>query len=91
MLTCYKNAAENETEMLFTVPLDGLKLRDPEESSTKNVIVLYNPNGQNVHPEYNELELLCKSAGKFNSWKELFTKALSSDESVSFFLSINTN
>lgn len=83
-LTCYKTVSENEDEKLLMIPLDGLKLRNSEDNSTKNVIALFHPSGQNVHPDYTELELLCKSAGKFNSWKESFTKALNSDEIVRF-------
>lgn len=83
-LTCYKSSAENENEKLLMISLDGLKLRNSEENSTKNVIVLFNPSGQNVHPDYKELELLYKSAGEFDTWKESFSKALNGDEIVSF-------
>lgn len=79
-LTCYKSAAENEDEKLLSIPLDGLKMRQ----SDGNVITLYNPSGQDVHPDYKELELLCKSTGKLNSWLQSFSKALNKDESVSF-------
>lgn len=85
-LTCYENTAEDKNDNLWVIPLNGLKLHNPKEHSTKLVIALFNPNGQNVHPDYKELELLCVNANEFDSWKASFSNALNNNhKSVSFF------
>lgn len=82
-LTCYENTAEDINDKLWMIPLNGLELRSSEE---KLVITLFNPNGQNVHPDYKELELLCESAVEFDSWTAAFSNALKNHhKSVSFF------
>lgn len=80
-LSCYK--APNESEQVFEIPLNGIEFRDTGESNN-HVITLFHSDGQNVHPNYKELELSCKSSGKFHAWRDSFLQAISSKENVSF-------
>lgn len=66
------------------IPLDGLKLRNSEDKAKKHVIALFNPSGQNVHPDYKELELLCKNSDEYSSWMESFSEALNNNKNVIF-------
>lgn len=68
------------------IPLDGLKLRNSEDTAKKLVIALFNPSGQNVHPDYKELELLCKNSDEYNLWVESFSNVLNNNENVSFIV-----
>lgn len=85
-LTCYKAAPGGENEKLFMIPLDGLKLRNSKENLETHVVALFNPNGQNVHPDYKELELLCNSADECISWMKSFSKALTNQKNVCFIV-----
>lgn len=48
-ISWYKD--EDEREKKFMLPLDGLKLRDVEQSfmSRKHTFALFNPDGRNVY------------------------------------------
>lgn len=59
------------------LPLDGLKLRDIEQSfmSRRHTFALFNPDGRNVYKDYKQLELSCETADEVDSWKASFLRA----------------
>lgn len=74
-MSWYKD--EDEKEKKFMLPLDGLKLRDIEQSfmSRKHTFALFNPDGRNVYKDYKQLELSCESVDDVDSWKASFLRA----------------
>lgn len=68
---------EDEREKKFMLPLDGLKLRDIEQSfmSRRHTFALFNPDGRNVYKDYKQLELSCETADEVDSWKASFLRA----------------
>ena len=59
------------------LPLDGLKLRDLEQSfmSRRHLFALFNPEGRNVYKDYKQLELSCETQDDVDSWKASFLRA----------------
>lgn len=59
------------------LPLDGLKLRDIEQSfmSRRHTFALFNPEGRNVYKDYKQLELSCENPDEVDSWKASFLRA----------------
>lgn len=74
-ISWYKD--EDEKEKKYMLPLDGLKLRDIEQSfmSRRHTFALFNPDGRNVYKDYKQLELSCESTDDVDSWKASFLRA----------------
>ncbi|XP_049847255.1 dynamin isoform X3 [Schistocerca serialis cubense] len=68
---------EEEREKKYMLPLDGLKLRDVEQSfmSRRHTFALFNPEGRNVYKDYKQLELSCENQDDVDSWKASFLRA----------------
>ncbi|XP_046415563.1 dynamin isoform X9 [Neodiprion lecontei] len=68
---------EEEREKKYMLPLDGLKLRDLEQSfmSRRHLFALFNPEGRNVYKDYKQLELSCETQDDVDSWKASFLRA----------------
>lgn len=68
---------EDEKEKKFMLPLDGLKLRDIEQTfmSRRHTFALFNPEGRNVYKDYKQLELSCDNPDEVDSWKASFLRA----------------
>lgn len=68
---------EKEDEKLFTLTLDGLKIKDAESSfrSRRRSFVIYHPGGRNVYRDWKTLELSCETEEEVESWKASFTRA----------------
>lgn len=66
-LSWYENKDENDR--IFTIPLDGLKIRDEQET-----IVLFNPDGRNVYQDLTQMELSCKNPDEIRSWRDSFSR-----------------
>lgn len=73
----------NKIEKVFTLQLAGIQLRDIERGS-KSIIVLFRPDGGNVHQNFKELVLSFDSAGDFKSWKKSLLFALNGGKNVGF-------
>lgn len=74
-ISWYKD--EDEKEKKYMLPLDGLKLRDIEQSfmSRRHTFALFNPDGRNIYKDYKQLELSCESTDDVDSWKASFLRA----------------
>lgn len=66
-LSWYENKDENDR--IFTIPLDGLKIRDEQDT-----IVLFNPDGRNVYQDLTQMELSCKNPDEIRSWRDSFSR-----------------
>ncbi|XP_072398017.1 dynamin isoform X1 [Diabrotica undecimpunctata] len=74
-ISWYKD--EEEREKKYMLPLDGLKLRDIEQSfmSRRHMFAIFNPDGRNVYKDYKQLELSCETLDEVDSWKASFLRA----------------
>lgn len=66
----------------------GLKMHtnDQNDVETKNyALTIFNPNGQNVHRNFEKLEISFKSDAEFILWQNSFSRVLYNDRSVSGF------
>lgn len=79
----------NKIEKVFTLQLVGIQLREIERGS-KSVIVLFRPDGANVHQNFKELELTFENADDFKSWKKSLSFALNGGKSVSFGIPLSS-
>ncbi|KAL1132004.1 hypothetical protein AAG570_011614 [Ranatra chinensis] len=68
---------EEEREKKYMLPLDGLKLKDIEQSfmSRRHTFALFNPEGRNVYKDFKQLELSCETQDEVDSWKASFLRA----------------
>ncbi|XP_017774818.1 PREDICTED: dynamin isoform X2 [Nicrophorus vespilloides] len=68
---------EEERDKKYMLPLDGLKLRDIEQSfmSRRHMFALFNPDGRNVYKDFKQLELSCETLDEVDSWKASFLRA----------------
>ncbi|XP_014616498.1 PREDICTED: dynamin isoform X2 [Polistes canadensis] len=68
---------EEEREKKYMLPLDGLKLRDLEQSfmSRRHLFALFNPEGRNVYKDSKQLELSCETQDDVDSWKASLLRA----------------
>ncbi|GJQ72967.1 shi [Trypoxylus dichotomus] len=74
-ISWYKD--EEERDKKYMLPLDGLKLKDCEQSfmSRRHMFALFNPEGRNVYKDYKQLELSCETLDEVDSWKASFLRA----------------
>ncbi|KAK9744412.1 PH domain [Popillia japonica] len=74
-ISWYKD--EEERDKKYMLPLDGLKLKDIEQSfmSRRHMFALFNPEGRNVYKDYKQLELSCETLDEVDSWKASFLRA----------------
>ncbi|KAG8225579.1 hypothetical protein J437_LFUL002096 [Ladona fulva] len=68
---------DEEKEKKYMLPLDGLKLRDLEQSfmSRRHAFALFNPEGRNIYKDFKQLELSCETQDEVDSWKASFLRA----------------
>lgn len=75
-LSWYKD--EDERELQFILPLEGLRLRDIDNHgfmSKRDCFALFKPTNTNIYKEYRQLELGCESRDESDSWKASFLRA----------------
>ena len=68
---------DKEDEKIFTLALEGLKIKDVESSfrTRRRSFVIYHPGGRNVYRDWKTLELSCETEEEVESWKASFTRA----------------
>ncbi|XP_014767854.1 dynamin-1 isoform X2 [Octopus bimaculoides] len=67
---------EEEKDKKYLIPLDGMMLRDLEDSFLhKHMFAIYSTMSRNVYKDYKQLELSAESQEEIDSWKASFLRA----------------
>lgn len=75
-LTWYKD--DEEREVKFQLPLEGLKIAEVEDSGLmkrKNTFSIFNPDRRNVYKDHKSLDLAAPTPDDVESWKASFLRA----------------